>query len=67
MLTGRTLSIVGAAYDNALSHFLGTLRECFIANCEAVLRNCRNVGTQRQNLCTCRHDVVGGDVVADLQ
>ena len=67
VFSGRTLSIVRATNDDALAHFLGSGRECFITNCEAMLRDCRNIRPQRQNLCTSRHDVVGGDIIANLQ
>ena len=67
MLSGGTLTVVGAAHDYACAGFLRALREGFVAYCEAILGDSRDIGAQRQNLCAGRHDVVGGDVVADLE
>ena len=67
MLSGRTLPIVVSAYDDTLSRRLCSFREGFIAHTEAVLRQVRNVGAVRQNLCACRHDVVCGDVIANFK
>ena len=67
MLTGRTLAVVAAADDDAVAGFLGSLREAGITDLEAELGQVRNVGAVGQDLGTGRHDVVGGDVIADFQ
>ena len=67
MLSRRALTVIHAADDNACSRLLGALGESFIAHREAVLRNCRDIRAQRKYLRARGHNVVGGDIVADLE
>ena len=56
-----------AADDDAASCRLAACGKFRIAAGEAVLGNGGNVGSERQDLCAGGHDVVGGDIVADLE
>ena len=67
MLTGRTLTVVASADNNAVSGGLGPLRESGITDLKAEFTQVRNVGAVRQDLGTGRHDMVGGNVIAHLQ
>ena len=67
MLPGGALSVVTAADDNAVPGCLGTLRKGGIADLEAEFAEVGDVGAVGQDFRTGRHDMVGGDVVANLQ
>lgn len=67
VLTGASLPIVCTANNYALAFFLAAGRKFGIAAHKAMLRNGRDIRTQRQDLCPRWHDVIGGDVVTDLQ
>ena len=67
VFTGRTLTIVDTADNDAFAQTLCTGGEILVTYGEAVFGNSGNIGTQRKNLCARRHDVVGSDVVPDLQ
>ena len=64
MLTGGALTVVGAAYDDALACFECPFGEGFVANTKAEFGKIRNVGTVRKNFSTCRHNMVGCDIIA---
>ena len=64
VFTGRALTVVDTADNNAVSKLFCTAGEIFIAYCETVFRNSRDIGTQRKNFCTCGHDMVCCNVVA---
>ena len=67
MLPGRTLPIVLAADNDAAALPLTALGKLFVADTETEIGQIGNVGTVRKNLGAGRHDVVCGDVVADLE
>ena len=67
MLTGRALTVVCAADNYAAALLLAAGRELRIDVDEAVVGVVRHVRAVRQQLCTGRQDVVGGDVVLGLE
>ena len=67
VLARRALPVVRAAHDHALAERPGACGKFGVADLKAVLGDFRNVGAQRQDLCTCGHDMIGGDIVVHLQ
>ena len=67
VLAGRTLPVVGAADDDPFAFFAAAGGEFLIAYGEAEIRQIGDIGTVGQDFGARRHDVVGGDVVPDLQ
>ena len=66
VLSGRTLTIVLSADDEAAVVLLCSCGELLVTRCEAVVCKVRDVGSERQKLSVGRHDVVCGDVVLNL-
>ena len=66
MFTGRTLPVVFAADDDTVSCRLGACRKFGIQLFEDMLADGRNVAAQWQHLVAGRHDMVGRNVVAQL-
>ncbi len=64
VFTGRTLTVVDTAHNNAAAKLFSTCREVFVTDCKAVFGDCRDIGTQGKNFSTCRHDMVCCNVVA---
>ena len=67
MLARRALPVVAAADDDAVPGRPGARREGRVADCEAELRQFRDVRAVGQDLRPRRHNVVGRDVVAHLE
>jgi hypothetical protein len=67
MLAGRALAIVRAADDHSLALRLAALGEIRVDLPKAEFGKIGDVGAVGENLCASGHDVIGGDVVADLK
>jgi hypothetical protein len=67
VLSRRALTVVVSSHYYAFAGRLCSFRESLVAYGETVLRKMRYVGAVRQYLGSRRHDVVCGDVVANLE
>ena len=67
MLTAGALSVVLTADDDGLAQLPCSLRELRIITVVAILGHERDVGAHAGELCTCRCDIVCGNVVSSLE
>ena len=67
MLPGRALSVVGAADDNALALLAAALRKLLVTDGKAEVGEIRNIGTVGKNFRAGGHNVVGRNIIANLQ
>ncbi len=67
MFTRRTLPIILAADDREGAGFFGALGEILVDLEENEFRDRRDVRPQRENFGAGRHDMIGGDIVAEFE